>query len=174
MNAMHDPSPLNGNLRFYLSGGMEYADDEGRDWRSTMQEWIEKELRGSVFNPNVESDRLFTTKYEGVRFRALKEANGDLYRKIAGELVDLDSREIAQRSDVVVCYWDDSAQRGAGTKGELTIAKYFGKPVFMVTSKPMEAIPGWVIGCVTMIVPDFLTLQKVLLERFKYYSSDRS
>ena len=44
--------------RAYLSGGMEYATDEGRDWRSEMQSWLEGELGCTVFNPNVESDRL--------------------------------------------------------------------------------------------------------------------
>jgi hypothetical protein len=61
-----------------------------------------------------------------------------------------------------VCYWDESAQRGAGTKGELTIARFFRKPVLMVTSTPMEALPGWVIGCVTMIYPDFDSLKAAL------------
>lgn len=161
-------------MRFYLSGGMEYSDDEGRDWRSQMQEWIEKELEGTVFNPNAESDHLFATRYNGVAFRQLKSRDFSLYRKIASELVELDCREIANRSDVVVCYWDDSAQRGAGTKGELTLAKFFGRPVFMVTSTPMEAIPGWVIGCVTMIVPDFAVLKQELSARFKGCSSTRS
>ena len=160
-------------MRVYLSGGMEYSKDEGRDWRRTMQYWIESELRGDVFNPNVESDRLFSTKHAGVNFRKLKAEDFSLYQEIARELVALDTEEIATRSDLVICFWDDSAQRGAGTKGELTIARYFGKPVFMVTSTPMEAIPGWVIGCVTMIVPDFDSLKKLLLERSRDGSSHR-
>ena len=138
-----------------------------------MQYWIESELRGDVFNPNVESDRLFSTKYAGVNFRKLKAEDFSLYQEIARELVALDTEEIATRSDLVICFWDDSAQRGAGTKGELTIARYFGKPVFMVTSMPMEALPGWVIGCVTMIVPDFDSLKKLLLERSRDGSSHR-
>jgi hypothetical protein len=161
-------------MRFYLSGGMEYSKDEGRDWRRTMQAWIEEELGGAVFNPNVESDRLFSTKHEGVNFRKLKAQDFRHYQEIARELVELDTEEIAERSDVVLCYWDDSAQRGAGTKGELTIAKYFRKPVFMVTSTPMEAIPGWVIGCVTMILPDFDSLKLLLQSRFRDGSLRRS
>ena len=47
--------------RAYLSGGMEYAADEGRDWRSKMQTWLERELGCTVFTPNVESDRLLGT-----------------------------------------------------------------------------------------------------------------
>ena len=149
-------------MRYYLSGGMEYSDDEGRDWRSMIQEWIEGELGGSVFNPNIESDRLFATKFGGVNFRQLKKEDPHRYKEIASEIVALDCDEIAYRSDIVICFWDESAQRGAGTKGELTMAKYFKKPVFMVTSMPIEEIPGWVIGCVTMILADFESLKEVL------------
>jgi hypothetical protein len=142
-------------MRYYLSGGMEYASDEGRDWRSVMQEWLETELGATVFNPNVESDRLFATRHAGVDFRALKAADSARYRSIAAELVDIDSREIAERTDVLLCYWDASAMRGAGTKGELTMARYFHKPVYMVTTIPETEIPGWVLGCVTRMFGGF-------------------
>jgi hypothetical protein len=45
--------------------------------------------------------------------------------------------------------------RGAGTKGEVTIAKHFGKPVYLVTSMRLEEIPGWVLACVTKIFSRF-------------------
>ena len=45
--------------------------------------------------------------------------------------------------------------RGAGTKGELTMAKYFGKPVYLVTSIPYHDIPGWVLGCTTQLFSSF-------------------
>lgn len=149
-------------MRYYLSGGMEYASNEGRDWREIMQEWLQQELHASVFNPNIESDRLFTTRHAGVNFRALKSDAPDRYRAIAAELVELDCHEIAERSDVVICLWDQSAMRGAGTKGELTMAKYFHKPVYMVTAMPHSDIPGWVLGCVTRIFENFEELRKYL------------
>ena len=43
----------------YLSGGMEYAANEGRDWREMMQRFFEDELGWTVFNPNRESERFF-------------------------------------------------------------------------------------------------------------------
>ncbi len=149
-------------MRFYLSGGMEYAAGEGRDWRSVLQAWLEQELHASVFNPNVESDRLFATRHPGVDFRSLKTGDPARYRAIAAELVDTDCREIAERSDVVICFWDSSAMRGAGTKGELTMARYFHKPVFMVTTMPEADIPGWVLGCVTRCFRDFEELERFL------------
>jgi hypothetical protein len=148
--------------RVYLSGGMEYADNEGRDWRAQMQQWLESELDCSVFNPNRESQKFFETRYPGLDFRALKRDDKIRYREIVGQLVDFDSREIAERSDFVICYWDQSAMRGGGTKGELTMARFFGKPVYMVTAVEFGEIPGWVLGCTQNIFPDFESLRRFL------------
>lgn len=147
--------PSHRGLRFYLSGGMEYAAGEGRDWRQQMQEWIESELGGRTFNPNVESERFFAERYPGVDFRAAKKSDPGLYREIVARLVEIDTREIAERTDLLICYWDEGAARGAGTKGELTMARYFGKPVYLVTTIPFEEIPGWVIGCTDRIFKSF-------------------
>ncbi len=104
----------------------------------------------------------FTTHYPGVDIRGLKNADPNQYKKIVEKLVELDCSEIAERSDVVICYWDDSAMRGAGTKGEVTIAKHFGKPVYMVTRVPLNEIPGWVLACTTRIFPTFEELRLFL------------
>jgi hypothetical protein len=147
----------------YLSGGMEYADNEGRDWRQDMHDWLQAKLNCEVFNPNVESDKFFAKNYPGIDVRSLKESDIVKYASIVSLLVEIDCREIAERSELVVCYWDDSAQRGAGTKGELTIAKHFGKPVYMVTSMPYKDIPGWVLGCTTLIFSSFDELKEFLV-----------
>ncbi len=148
--------------RIYLSGGMEYASNEGRDWRRAIEEWLTCDYGCSVFNPNQESDRLFKTRYGGVDFRRLKHEDSERYRSIVAELVDIDCHEIAERSDLVLCYWDASAQRGAGTKGELTMARYFGKPVYLVTTIPVTEIPGWVLGCTTRIFSSFDAVKEEL------------
>ena len=137
---------------------MEYADNEGRDWRETMQERIERELGWTVFNPNRESDRFFQIHHPSIDIRALKSTDTMKYKKIIEKLVEIDCREIAELSDIVICYWDESAMRGAGTKGEVTIAKHFGKPVYMVTSMPLDEIPGWVLACMTIV---FSTLDEL-------------
>lgn len=153
---------MHSHKRVYLSGGMEYSADEGRDWRENLQQWLEEELHCQVFNPNRESDRFFKTHHAGVDFRKLKTEDIHLYTTIAAGLVDLDCKEIAQNSDFVVCYWDDSAMRGAGTKGELTMARYFGKPVYLVTIMPHQEISGWVLGCVTKTFSSFEELRMFL------------
>jgi len=141
---------------------MEYSADEGRDWRENLQQWLERELHCEVFNPNHESDRFFQTYHAGIDFRKLKYDDIQRYKDIATGLVDLDCKEIAQNSDFLVCYWDDSAMRGAGTKGELTMARYFGKPVYLVTAMPHQEIPGWVLRCVTRMFHSFEDLKVFL------------
>lgn len=151
------------NIRhIYLSGGMEYAENEGRDWRQSLEQWLRKELGCTIFNPNSESESFFSKHFPDIDIRSLKETNVVQYATIVARLVEIDCKEIAERSDLVICYWDDSAQRGAGTKGELTIAKHFGKPVYMVTSVPHKEIPGWVLGCTSFIFESFDELKKFL------------
>jgi hypothetical protein len=159
---MTPPSSRN-RQRVYLSGGMEYAANEGREWRSVLQEWLEKNLAAVVFNPNHESQKFFDRNYPGLDFRTLKQTDPLQFKSVVAQLVDLDCREIARRSDYLICYWDEGAMRGAGTKGELTIARYFGKPVYMVTTVPLPGIPGWVLGCTDRVFPSFEALQRFLL-----------
>ncbi len=161
-----EPSGLRGKCRAYLSGGMEYAGNEGRDWRLMLQEWLERELDWDVFNPNIESDRIIRQRFATLDFRELKMKELHRYRTIVSELVDLDCREIAERSDVVICYWDESAMRGAGTKGELTMARYSGKPVYMVTSTSLNEIPGWILACTTEFFSSFDALKTFLTGRY--------
>lgn len=142
---------------------MEYAENEGRAWRTELQEWLERDAGCTVFNPNAESEHFLRTHYPGTDLRAVKQADPTLYRTIVSRIVMHDCREIAERSDIVVCRWDDGAARGAGTKGELTMARFFGKPVYLVTDIPEAGIPGWVLGCTTAIFPDFTAFRAFLL-----------
>jgi hypothetical protein len=158
-------------LNVYLSGGMEYAKNEGIDWRSDLDEWIKINLKHSVFNPNAESYKYLRKHMPNNDFRHCKTSDIDAYTKIVKHFVDLDSKEIALRSDYVICYWDRSAQRGAGTKGELTIARYFKKPVYMVTRIHKKDIPGWVLGCVTKFFLSFDILKSYLHRTYSRKSS---
>jgi hypothetical protein len=152
-------------MRAYLSGGMEYADGEGVNWRKEMQDWLQTKVKHSVFNPNVESDIFFADRYPNIDFREIKKTNTELYQEIVRHLVDIDCKEIADHSDYVICYWDEGAAKGAGTKGELTMARYFNKPVYLVTSFQLYDIPGWVLGCTSNIFKTFEELKQFLSNR---------
>ncbi len=157
---------MNRKLRTYLSGGMEYAFKEGVDWRNMMEVWVKEELHHSVFNPNSESEKFLRRRLPKTDLRRLKFTNLGRYQRIVRGIVKVDSEEIAKRTDYVICYWDRSAQRGAGTKGELTIAKLFNKPVYMVTRMQKTSIPGWILGCTSEIFRSFGELKIFLNKKY--------
>ena len=150
----------------YLSGGMEYAENFGADWRTEIEKWLSAKLHHGVFNPVKASELFLSSKYPGLTFREMKLTDLDRHRQIAKEIVGLDCREIILRSDYIICYYDESAQRGAGTKGELTIASMFGKPVYFVVGMEVEKIPSWVLGCTDEIFYGFSSLKNFLSQRF--------
>ena len=145
---------------------MEYARGEGRGWRSRMEKWLNLKLGHTVFNPNVVSRKYLATRIPGKNFRLLKSRDIAAYTRIARGIVNLDSKEIAYRSDYLICFWDRSAQQGAGTKGEVTVAKFFRKPVYLVTKQKPQDIPGWVLGCTTNMFGSFAELKAYLLRKY--------
>jgi hypothetical protein len=146
---------------------MEYAANEGSDWRLAMDRWLAKELGHTAFNPNRESQRFIRKHAHAKDIRRLKTRDIVRYIKLLRDIVRLDSKEVAKQSDYVICLWDESAQRGAGTKGEITIAAYFAKPVYLVTAMRLSEVPGWVLGCTTEFFQSFDELKKFLSRRFK-------
>ncbi len=154
------------NLNAYLSGGMEFAENNGANWRTEIQAWLKERLNHSCFNPVEASDDFLRSRYPGVDFRDAKLDNFGIHREIAREIVKLDSREIVLHSDYLICYYDESAQRGAGTKGELTVAALFEKPVFLVKAMPVSSIPSWVIGCTTELFDSFGQLRDFLEKKY--------
>ena len=154
-------------LRVYLSGGMEYARGEGADWRLEIEDWLNKVLNQKVFNPNKESVKYLSAKLPKGNFRTLKQTDTHRFIKVVRGMVVLDSHEIALRSDYLICYWDRSAVKGAGTQGEVTLAKYFGKPVYLVSRLPLSKIPGWILGCTSRTFSSFNELQVFLRRRYR-------
>jgi hypothetical protein len=154
------------HLRAYLSGGMEFAKGEGADWRRVMEEWIRDHLGHTAYNPNKESDEYLAKKYPGGKFRELKNVDIAHFTFLVRDLIDMDCQEVERRADYVICHWDESAQRGAGTTGELTMARFVGKPVYMVTRLKLQDIPGWVLGCATKIFGSFDELKSFLDQEY--------
>jgi len=145
---------------------MEFAKGEGIDWRTEIHSWITDNLGHTVYNPNLESEKFLAREYPTGRFRDLKKENLDHYVGLVRGLIDMDIQEISKTTDYVVCNWDESAQRGAGTTGEVTMARHTGKPVYIVTTMPLTEIPGWILGCTTKVFVSFAQLKNFLLETY--------
>ena len=151
----------------YLSGAMEYAHNEGADWRSEIEAWLREELGHSAFNPSVESAKFRAKRLNGQDFRALKNGDVENFVRIVRMLIDRDLKAIAKRSTYLICLWDRRAQKGAGTTGELTMARSLRIPVYMVTRIDDRNIPGWILGCTTRRFRSFSGLKKFLLTTYR-------
>ena len=58
----------------YLSGAMEYANDEGEGWRKNITEWLSTNLGHSVINP-VEESRFIIANTNSHDYRNWKETD---------------------------------------------------------------------------------------------------
>jgi hypothetical protein len=141
--------PARCRVTAYLSGGMQYADRRGAGWRHVMGAWLREELGHVSIDPVERSNRLMRSmRKAGARLTGKRRRGGD-WSAFFRRVVDVDSRLVAEKADYVICLWDQSARRGAGTQGELTLARRHRIPVYLVSRTPLERLPGWIQGCTT-------------------------
>lgn len=145
----------------FLCGGMEFAPDGGRGWRAKLRQWLEEYVNHTAYDPVVEAARLMSQQ----DLRSLpgwKTTDLDRYRKAMRFIINHDLDVMSNRTDYVICNWDQAAARGGGTQAELTVAHRKGLPVYLVSEMPVEEISGWVVGCTTKIFSSFDELKTFL------------
>jgi len=152
-------------MKAYLAGAIEHAPDKGKTWRAEMAEFLRKEFGHEFYNPHIEEPKILTPA-EREQFRSLKNENLPEFQKIVRKLIRNDIQSILTEIDYVICLWDEHAEKGGGTYGELTFAFYHGIPVYMVTPLKLENISGWILGCTTEFFKNFDELKSFL--RGKY------
>ncbi len=145
----------------FLCGGMEYAADGGREWRERIRSWLQEKLNHRVYDPCVESRRIFTRE-EQECLPTWKLTDLDRYHKAMHIIINHDLNVMASQADYVICFWDEDAARGGGTQAELTAAYRKGIPVYFVTALPVEKVSGWVVGCTSRIFSTFDELKSFL------------
>lgn len=59
-------------MKVYLSGAMEFVEDEGAGWREEVTQWLDKTLGHSVYNPVMESENL-VKEYSAESYRDWKK-----------------------------------------------------------------------------------------------------
>ncbi|MBU4444385.1 MAG: hypothetical protein L6422_02105 [Candidatus Marinimicrobia bacterium] len=153
-------------MKAYLAGAIEHAPDYGNAWREEMTAFLKNEFGHESYNPLIEEPKILTPE-ESARFRALKTQNLPEFRKIVRKLIRNDIKSILTEIDYIICLWDEYAEKGGGTYGELTFAFYHGIPVYMVAVKPLSQISGWILGCATEFFESFEELKGFLRSRYK-------
>ncbi len=148
----------------YLSGSIEYAADKGTTWRATLTPFL-CSLGHNVYDPASDVKKDLTD--EEVRdFRSWKATDLTRFQATIRKIITWDLDYVEHKCDYIVAFWDEGAQRGAGTGGELTLAHRRGIPVYMVAGVPVDQISGWILGCATEVFSDFEHLRAFLAQKF--------
>ncbi|MFB3815527.1 MAG: hypothetical protein ACE14L_15595 [Terriglobales bacterium] len=154
-------------MLIYLSGAIEYAPDKGKAWRAALTPLLH-DLGHQVYDP-AEDERKNLDDTEIREFRTWKGTDLARFRRTLRKIIAWDLDWIEHKCDCVIAYWDDHAQRGAGSSAELTLAHRRGIPVYLVTGVPVEQVSGWVLGCATEVFTGFEQLRDFLAQNAGAY-----
>ena len=66
------------------------------------------------------------------------------YKKIIRKIIKLDLNAVVYKSDYLIVKWDKSVLKGGGTHGEVTIAYWMKKPIYIVNSLPIKDMSSWI------------------------------
>ena len=153
-------------MKAYLSGPIENAENDGAFWRQDITLWLKNNLNHKVFNPVVETKKIIG-HLNSSNFRAMKKADPIKYKNIIRKIIKLDLEAVINDSDYLIVKWDESVLKGGGTHGEVTMAYWIKKPVFIVNSLPLEDMSSWIFSCSDFIFNDFKSLKKKLTQLYK-------
>ena len=145
----------------YLSGPIENAHNDGADWRNDITQWLKQNLNHRVFNPVTETKNI-TKDLNTDDFRLMKTTNPEEYKKIIRKIIQVDLDAVVKGSDCLIVNWDKSVFKGGGTHGEITMAHWFKKPVYMVNTLPIEDVSSWIFSCTDFVCNNFDDLKTEL------------
>lgn len=147
----------------YLSGAMEYAINEGQDWRKELTIWLKDNLNHSAINP-VDDTAQLVKKTDSQNYRNWKTSDQKRFVEFVRQAVDNDLNSIINKADYLICLWNKEVLSGGGTHGEVTMAYYHNKPIYLINQLNVEDLSGWIMSCATEIFTDFKTMQNKLLK----------
>ena len=146
----------------YLSGPIENAENDGADWRNDITNWLKHKLNHKVFNPVIETKSIIKNhNYDD--FRLMKKSNPEQYKKLIRQIIKIDLDAVVNRADYLIVKWDESVFKGGGTHGEVTMAYWLKKPVFLVNELPIDDVSSWIFSCSEHVFDNFADL-KIKLE----------
>ena len=145
----------------YLSGPIENAKNDGASWRKMMTDWLNEKLNHKVFNPVIETKPILE-KYRGKNFREMKKTSPLEYKRVIREIIKVDLESVVNQADYLIVKWDKTVFKGGGTHGEITMAYWLGKPIYLVNELPVEDISSWIFSCSNYVFNNFDDLKSKL------------
>ena len=150
----------------YLSGPIENAENDCADWRLSMTHWLKDEINHNVFNP-VEATRGIISGITNDEFREMKKTEPEKYKKLVRKIIDIDIEAVVENSDYLIVNWDESVFKGGGTHGEITLAYYLKKPIYLINHVSLDDLSSWIFSCSTEVFDSFDDLKIYLSSLYK-------
>ena len=147
----------------YLSGAMENAKNEGSTWRNEITIWLKDKLNHSVIDPVIETAKL-VVKTESRNYRNWKASDPNKFIEFVRKAINKDLNLVVNKADYLICLWNNEVLTGGGTHGEVTMAYYHNKPIYLINLVDNIELSGWIMSCATEIFTDFESMQKRLFE----------
>src|SRR5262245_59715857 len=147
-------------MRFYLSGGMEFKNNLGIEWREWLTQELEKLGHNTVDPTKLEENNNIKGPIQYHLTDLKKQGRLDEVRNLVRNSLFRKDMYGIQLSDAMVVLYDTYVQKGAGTLAETWEAFREGLPVYAVSLLPLEEIPTWLIGETTELFFDFNDLLK--------------
>ena len=150
----------------YLSGPIENAENDGANWRESITPWLKDEIKHDVFNP-VLATRKIISNLTNTQFREMKDTNPKKYKNLIRQIIDIDIKAVVEKTDYLIVDWNKSVFRGGGTHGEITLAYYLKKPIYLVNHVPLDDLSSWISSCATEVFDSFDDMKIHLLSEYK-------
>lgn len=150
----------------YLSGPIENAENDGANWRESITPWLKDEIKHDVFNP-VLATRKIISNLTNTQFREMKDTNPTKYKNLIRQIIDIDIKAVVGETDYLIVNWNKSVFRGGGTHGEITLAYYLKKPIYLVNHVPLDDLSSWISSCATEVFDSFDDMKIHLLSEYK-------
>ena len=150
----------------YLSGGMENAQNEGADWRSDMTNWLKENLGHDTIDPVIETKKTVLA-HGAEEYQDWKTTDHGKYKEFIRLLINQDLRAVIGKVDYLIVLWDESILYGGGTHGEVTMAYWVDRPIFLVNKLPKDKLSRWISSFSTETFDSFDELKKALLKEFQ-------
>ena len=169
-------------LKYYLAGRMG-ADPRDKEWRNEETVFIVKELEGKVLNPYLlevaqlrglrpgrlpskTPDGKPVTHWYDLKFFPQDSPEYHRYEKYMRFIINFDMNIVENVADIIICRWSDDCQNGGGSQGEVSLARYIRKPVYMIDETKKVEIPTWIRACANRVFDSMEELNKFLREEF--------
>ena len=145
---------------------MEFAENEGAEWRKNLTTWLESELGHTSIDPVVESAKI-VAENNAYDYRDWKTNKPEKYADFIRLCVLNDIDIVVNRADYLICLWDQNVIKGAGTHAEITLAFKENKPVYLVNRLSPSDLSGWIMACSSEVFSSFSELKEFLNSKYK-------